>query len=41
MGTKEGATEGITKLVGSDITDTVLQAADGTDYKGIDEYFLA
>ena len=41
MGAKEGATEAITDLVGSDITDTVLRAADGTDYKSIDEYSLA
>ena len=38
MGAKEGVTEGLTALVGSDITDTVLRSADGKGYKGIDEY---
>ena len=41
MGVKEGATKAITELIGSDITDTVLRAADETDYKGIDKYSLA
>jgi len=41
MGSKEGITEGITALVGSDITDAVLRLADGTNFKSIDEYSLA
>ena len=40
MGAKEGATKAITELIGSDITDTVLRAADETDYKGINKYSL-
>jgi hypothetical protein len=31
IGAKEGATEAITKKVGSDITDAILRTADGTD----------
>ena len=41
MGAKEGITEAITALVGSDITDAILRSADGTDFKGVDEYTLA
>ena len=41
MGAKEGITDGITALVGSDITDAILRSADGTDFKGVDEYSLA
>ena len=41
MGAKEGATEAITAIVGSAITDNVLRSADGTDFKGIDDYSLA
>ena len=41
MGAKEGVTEGILALVGSDITNTVLRSADDNDYKRIDEYSLA
>ena len=41
MGAKEGITDGITALVGSDITDVILRSADGTDFKGIDKYALA
>ena len=37
---KEGATKGTSELVGIIITDTMLQAADGTNYKGIGEYHL-
>ena len=40
LGVKGGVTEGITNLVGSNITDAVLQTSDGTDFKGIDEYQL-
>ena len=40
IGAKEGATEAITKKVGSDITDAVLRTADGTDYRSIDDYEL-
>ena len=40
IGAKEGVVDGITKLVGSDITDTILRTADGSDYKSVDEYTL-
>ena len=40
VGANEGATKGITELFSSDITDKVLQSADGTNYRGIDDYFL-
>jgi hypothetical protein len=33
--------DGITALVGSNITDAILRSADGTDFKGIDKYALA
>ena len=39
IGTKEGATKGITTIVGLDIMDNVLCHADGTP-KGVDEYCL-
>ena len=41
MGAKEGITDEITALVGSDITDAILRFANGTDFKGIDKYALA
>ena len=41
MGAKEGITDGFTSLLGSDITDAILQSANGTDFKGIAEYALA
>ena len=40
IGAKEGAAEAITNKVGSDITDTVLKTADGSDFKGVDVYQL-
>ena len=40
IGAKEGAAEAITNKVGSDITDTVLKTADGSDFKGVDDYQL-
>ena len=40
IGTKEGAAEAITTIVGSDITDNVLRHTDGSP-KGVDEYRLA
>ena len=41
MGSKEGFTEAITAKVGSAITDPILRTADGSDYKGVNEYDLA
>jgi hypothetical protein len=40
IGAKEGVVDGITKLVGSDVTNTILRTADGSDYKSVDEYTL-
>ena len=40
IGAKEGATEAITNKVGSDITDTMLKTADGSAFKGVDDYQL-
>ena len=40
VGAKEGASESIKKLVGSDVLDAVLRTADGSDWKGIDDYSL-
>ena len=40
IGAKEGVTEGVTTKVGSDITDTILRTADGSDYKSVDDYTL-
>ena len=40
IGAKEGAAEAITNKVGSDITDTILKTADGSDFKGVDDYQL-
>ncbi len=37
---KEGVVEAITKLVGSDITNAILRAANGSDHKSIDEFML-
>jgi hypothetical protein len=37
---KEGAVEAITKLVGSDITDTILRTADGSDHKSVNNFTL-
>jgi hypothetical protein len=40
IGTKEGAVEAITKLVGSNITDAILCTADGSDHKSVDNFTL-
>jgi hypothetical protein len=40
IGAKEGVVEAMTKLVGSNITDAVLQTADGSNHKSIDDYML-
>jgi len=37
---KEGVVEAVSKLVSSDITDAILRTADGSDFKGIDDYTL-
>jgi hypothetical protein len=40
IGAKEGIVEALTKLVGSNITNTILQMADGSDHKSIDDFTL-
>ena len=40
IGTKGGVVEAVTKLVGSNITDVILQTADGSDFKSIDDFTL-
>jgi hypothetical protein len=40
IGAKEGVVEAVTKLVGSDITDAVLQTANSSNDKSIDDYTL-
>jgi hypothetical protein len=40
LGMKDGIVEAMTKLVGSDITNAVLQTADGSNHKSIDDYTL-
>ncbi len=40
IGAKEGVVKAMTKSVGSDITDAVLQTADGSNHKSIDNYTL-
>ena len=40
IGTKGGVVEAVTKLVGSNITDAILQTADGSDFKSINDYTL-
>jgi hypothetical protein len=40
IGAKEGVVKAVTKLVGSNITDAVLQTANGSDHKSIDDYTL-
>ena len=37
---KEGIAEGITKLVGKDITDPILRTLDGSDFKSVDDFQL-
>ncbi len=40
IGVKEGVVKAITKLVGSDVTNAILQMADGSDLKSIDDFTL-
>jgi hypothetical protein len=40
IGANEGIVEAVSKLVGSDITDAILQTADGSDHKRIDDFTL-
>ena len=40
IGAKEGVVKAVTKLVGGDITDAVLQTANGSNHKSIDNYML-
>ncbi len=40
IGAKEGIIKVLTKLVGSDITDAILQMADGSDHKIIENFTL-
>ena len=40
IGAKEGVVEVASKLVGSNITDTILRTADGSDHKSIDDFTL-
>jgi hypothetical protein len=40
IGAKEGVVEAITKLVGSDVTNTILRTANGSDHKSIDNFTL-
>ncbi len=40
IGAKEGVVKAVTKLIGSNITDAVLQTANGSDHKSIDDYTL-
>jgi hypothetical protein len=40
IGNKEGVIEDITKLVGSNVTNAILQMADGSNHRSIDEFTL-
>ncbi len=40
IGVIEGVAEGITKLVGKDITNPILQTTDGISFKSVDDYQL-
>ena len=40
IGANEGATEAISILVGSNVTDCILRSLDGNDYKGMVKYML-
>jgi hypothetical protein len=40
IGAKEGIVEALTKLVDSNITNTILQTADGSDHKSINNFTL-
>jgi len=40
IGAKEGVVKAISKLIRSDITDTILRTADGSNHKSIDDFTL-
>ncbi len=40
IGAKEGMVEAVLKLVGTNITNAILQTADGSDHKSIDDFTL-
>jgi hypothetical protein len=40
IGVKEGIAKGITKIVGKDITNSILRTTDGSDFKSVDDYQL-
>jgi len=40
IGVKEGVAVGITKIVGTDITNPILRTSDGISFKSVDEYQL-
>ena len=40
IGVKEGVAEGITKIVGKDITNRILRTSDGISFKSVDNYQL-
>jgi hypothetical protein len=40
IGAKEGVVKAVSKLVGRDITNAILQMADGSDHKSIDDFTL-
>ncbi len=40
IGAKEDIVKALTKLVGSNITNAILQTADGSDHKSIDDFML-
>ena len=38
IGIKEGIAEGITKIAGREITNTILRTTDNSDFKSVDQY---
>jgi hypothetical protein len=40
IGAKEGVVEAVSKLVGSDIINAILQTVDGSDFNSIDDFTL-
>ena len=40
IGVKEGVVEGITKIVGRDITNPILWTTDNRDFKSVDQYHI-
>ncbi len=40
IGANEGIVKAVMKLVGSDITDAILQTSNGSNHKSIDNYTL-